>query len=167
MIITSFQTQLGVPHTTYTPTISIWRVTDNVKIIDEDTMTSISNGLYKYQFNSLDYGSYYSYIITGDPTTDISERLQTGSFVQETPDRTYGTVVTDVENSTLQFKTDLASSTTDIVKDALLLFVTGNQTLAPKKIAGYNGTTKIITLNTQTPFPVVPQAGDRFVIIAL
>jgi hypothetical protein len=76
-----------------------------------------------------------------------------------------GAVVFDAGNGANTFKTDLAESVSDHWKDCLLLFTSGALAGQVKKVTGYNGTTKVITVNS--PFTGVPGAGDRFVLINL
>jgi len=74
-----------------------------------------------------------------------------------------GAVVADGSNSATTFETNLTESTDDHWKDALLVFVTGALAGQVKKVTGYNGTTKFVTV---TPgFTAAPATGVRFILI--
>jgi hypothetical protein len=73
-----------------------------------------------------------------------------------------GTVQTDAGNSATSFKTDLASTTNDQWKDALIVFTSGSLAGQVKKITAYNGTTKVVTTGA---FTGTPSASDAFVLI--
>jgi len=74
--------------------------------------------------------------------------------------------VNDAAPSTLSFITDLASATTDFYKRALLLMITGSLAgCGPSKVIAFNGSTKLITLNTSDALPASPANGDIFYLI--
>lgn len=71
---------------------------------------------------------------------------------------TTGAVATDAGNSATAFKTDLASAVNDYWKDCLLLLTSGALAGQVKKVTGYNGTTKVVTVDggfTSTPADAV------------
>lgn len=74
-----------------------------------------------------------------------------------------GTVLTDGGNSSSSFKTDLTESTTDHWKDSLILFTSGTLAGQLKKVSGYNGTTKFITVSAA--FTGTPSNGDGFILV--
>jgi len=76
-----------------------------------------------------------------------------------------GLVVSDAGNSSSQFKSDRAETTTDYWKDAFVRFVSGSLDGQIKKVASYDGTTKIVTLTT--PFTGTPGVGDAFMFITM
>lgn len=67
MYFVAYFTNGGTPATGLSPTISIWRVSDNALLIDAAAMTEIAGGFYKY-----DYGAY-------DPTVDVVARADGGA----------------------------------------------------------------------------------------
>ena len=79
------------------------------------------------------------------------------------PQMPTGKVVTDGGNTATSFKTDSAETDTDAYKEGYLVFRTGSQQFEVKKITGYNGTTKFITVNDA--FSGVPAADTKFTII--
>lgn len=162
--ITALMTSEGIPYNGYTPTISIWKVPDETKIINEASMTQVSTTcIYKYDFTSFVYGVNYVYIISGDPTVDDSENHQWGNVMQEEPDRIVGTVQSDAGNSATQFKTDRVESTSDFWKDALCLFLSGTLVGQVKKVTSYSGSTYIVTFSNG--FTGTPTAGDTYTLI--
>lgn len=74
-----------------------------------------------------------------------------------------GAVVADGGNTSAVFMTDLAESTNDFWRDALLRFYTGTLAGQVKKITAYNGTTKVVTV--AGGFTAAPSASDRFILI--
>jgi hypothetical protein len=67
--------------------------------------------------------------------------------------------------TTSTFTTDLASAVDDYYKDALVIFRTGNLANQYKRIGGYTGSTKLITLATGKAFTAAPANGDVFEIL--
>ncbi len=80
-----------------------------------------------------------------------------------TDGRPSGTVQADAGNSTTAFKTDLASSVDNFWKDCLIVFTSGALEGQVKKVNGFAGATKIITVGSA--FTGAPAAGDRFVLV--
>jgi len=78
------------------------------------------------------------------------------------PDIITGSVVADGSNSATTFKTDLASTSNDFYKDSYLLFRTGALAGQQRKILGYNGSSKFVTVPT---FTGTPNSNDLFTII--
>ena len=78
------------------------------------------------------------------------------------PDIQTGAVVADGSNTATTFKTDLASTTNDFYKDSYLLFRTGSLAGQQKKILGYNGTSKFVTVPA---FTGAPSSNDLFTIV--
>ncbi len=74
-----------------------------------------------------------------------------------------GTVVDDVGNTASTFCTDLTSAVDDFWKGAYLKFKTGDLAGQVKKISGYTGLTKFITLSNA--LTSVPVSGSVFDII--
>ncbi len=80
----------------------------------------------------------------------------------------FATAVTGTLSATA-FTTNLASSTNDFYKDALIKFVSGSLAGQVKKIGAYNGTSKLITLATidgvQQSFTAAPANADAFRVL--
>ncbi len=74
-----------------------------------------------------------------------------------------GAIVTDGSNTATTFKTDLVQVTLDYWKDAYITFRTGNLAGQVKKITGFNGTTKFITI--ANALTATPTGGDLFDIV--
>lgn len=82
------------------------------------------------------------------------------------PSQVTGKVVSDAGNSTTQFKTDLASSQDNFYRGAFFDFRTGqNGGAAARKCTAYNGTTKIVTVDSSNPLPFTPAADDEFAVL--
>lgn len=74
-----------------------------------------------------------------------------------------GSVATDAGNSATSFKTDLSSSVNDFWKDTFLVLTSGTLAAQVKKVTGYNGTTKIITVSGG--FTSTPADGVTFILV--
>ena len=156
----------GTPYNSYTPTVSIWKVSDATAVVTSAAMTQIgTTSIYKYNFSTFTYGVPYVYLITGDSGVAPNERFQWGSVMQEVPDRTVGTVQADGGNSSTQFKTDRSETTVDFWKDALcLLFINGATVPEVKKVTAYDGSTKILTFTNG--YTGTPSNGDTYALIS-
>jgi hypothetical protein len=77
--------------------------------------------------------------------------------------RPSGAVVADGSNTTLTFKTNLASTSNDAYKDQWCCFLDGALAGQVHKVTGYNGTTKFLTFTT--PFTGVPAGAARFMLV--
>lgn len=75
------------------------------------------------------------------------------------------TVLADGGNSGLSFKTDLAETADNYWQDALCSFALGGLAGQVKKVFGYNGTTKVLTVGPSPGFTGTPAPGDVFVLI--
>lgn len=74
MHVITYFTQLGVPKTGLVPTIEIWRVRDNVKIVNASTMGEVGGGFYKYEFSSYDPQENYAIKCDAGASLSNSER---------------------------------------------------------------------------------------------
>jgi len=74
-----------------------------------------------------------------------------------------GAVTTDAGNSATAFETDLASVTNDLDKDMLLVITSGTLLGQIKKVTGYVGGTKIITVSGG--FTGTPADGVTFALL--
>ena len=74
MYIISYFTENGVPKTGLTPTISIWRLSDNLLLIDEDSMSEVGGGFYKYDFTGYSPQIEYAIRCDGGSTLSNAER---------------------------------------------------------------------------------------------
>jgi len=163
IVISAFMTNGGTPYSSYTPTISIWRVSDNSLIISSASMVNVASSIYKYDFTTFIYGVAYVYLITGDSGVPPQERYQWGNCYQEIPDRTIGTVQTDAGNSATQFKASQTNGTADYWKDALCIFLSGNLTNQVKKVTAYNGTSYILSFTNG--YTGTPANGDTYALV--
>jgi hypothetical protein len=93
-------------------------------------------------------------------STDVKATLD-GETVVLT--RVTGAVASDGSNTSAYFKTDLVSTKTDAYKDSYLKMTSGTCVNQVKKISGYNGSTKFITLSSA--LTDTPSAADTFMII--
>lgn len=75
---------------------------------------------------------------------------------------TFGTAVTGTL-TTGAFSTSQTETTTDAWKDALIEFLSGPNIGSVRKITGYNGSTKVITVNDA--LPATPTNGDKYRLI--
>lgn len=83
------------------------------------------------------------------------------AYVSTLPTKT-GAIVADGSNAAGTFKTNLASTVDDAYKDAMVKFTSGTLVEQVKKVTGYNGTTKFLTVNA---FTTAPSAADTFEIV--
>jgi hypothetical protein len=72
--ITTVYTQDGAPKTGLTPTIDIWQISNNTKVVDGEAMTEVGGGIYKYTFTTYNKDQEYSIICDGGVTLTASER---------------------------------------------------------------------------------------------
>lgn len=71
--------------------------------------------------------------------------------------------VNDESATTTSFDTDLTNSTDDFYKNSVLTFTSGNLNGQIRRISGYNGTTKVITLDPA--LTSAPADNDTFTIV--
>ena len=78
MWVTTFFTEGGSPKLLLTPTLDIYRVSDDTTIVSSASMPEIGNGWYKYNF--VDYVEETEYVITcdGGSVLGIFERYTYG-----------------------------------------------------------------------------------------
>ncbi len=88
--------------------------------------------------------------------------MQPASVAGGTTGEPSGTVVSDVGNTSLTFKTDL-SGASNSWKDAFVVFTSGALLDQVHKVTGYDGSSKFLTFTTA--FGAPPSAGDRFLIV--
>lgn len=79
------------------------------------------------------------------------------------PDLTTGLIVGDALNTTLTFKTNLASAVDNFYKDIWFLFRSGSLAVQLKQISSYVGATKFITLTAA--LTGIPSNNDSFVLV--
>jgi putative flippase GtrA len=75
----------------------------------------------------------------------------------------YGAVVAYAGNSSITFKTDLASAVNDYCIGSFLKFTSGTLINQVRKISLYNGLSKIVLLTSA--YSTTPTATDTFIII--
>jgi hypothetical protein len=74
-----------------------------------------------------------------------------------------GKIVVDSGNNAGKFKTDLSEDTDDQYISTFVLFRTGANAGALRHVTGYDGSTKVVSVDTN--FPTAPSGGDEFLII--
>lgn len=95
----------------------------------------------------------------------IVSDVSAGVGLARTIPTTEGLVVASISNTRSAFLTNLTETATDFWKDALLSFSSGTMRGQIKKIASYNGATKVITVAPAPGFTAIPAGGDAFVIV--
>ena len=86
-----------------------------------------------------------------------------GDLIVNTVPWETGTVQTDAANSTISFKTDLASTTDSYCVGSFVKFTSGALINQTRKITRYGGTSKLMLVTAG--FTATPTAGDTFIII--
>lgn len=74
MYVISFFTEGGTPRTGLSAKIDIWRVSDNVRVVNQLAMSEIGGGFYKYQFSAYDPMLEYAIRCDGGLTLSEGER---------------------------------------------------------------------------------------------
>lgn len=149
-----------------TPTCAIYEGTSNSAILTPTCVTRGSAGQYYVApacttANGFEEGKWYNVVVTATVAGVVGKYVAaTFQIVTLVP---RATVVSNVSNTSSTFETDLTESTTDYWKDALLLFVTGSLKGQVKKVSGYDGSTKFVTLSSA--FTAAPSAADSFILI--
>lgn len=118
-----------------------------------------SSGRYSLALTAAEMAANFIHVYVEKSGIDPVE-LQIGTIGHES-----ATVASDAGNTSSTFKTDRSSSTTDDIKDALLVFTSGSLVDQVKKVSGYNGSTKFVTLSSA--FTAAPSTSDRFIIVSL
>lgn len=68
LFTTAFFTEDGVPKTGLTPTVSIWRLSDNVQVLTNQLMSEVASGFYSYEWVAYDFNE--NYVIQFNAGTD-------------------------------------------------------------------------------------------------
>src|SRR5687768_15220248 len=101
-----------------------------------------STGRYKLDLTATELSADHVHItVAKSGIDDVDILYATGG-------QPYGSIVTDGGNTALTFKTDLSESTNDFWKDALILFTSGTLSGQVKKITGYTGATKFVSVQS-------------------
>ncbi len=82
-IVFAFFLSAAVPATGLSPTIDIYELSDDSKIVDASAMTEVGGGFYSYDFTDYDAREDYVLICDGGNTLDGWERYSLGISVQE------------------------------------------------------------------------------------
>ena len=85
------------------------------------------------------------------------------SYVKSVQQYPTGAVVADADNGSSNFKTNLTDAVDDTWKEVWIQFTSGTLTKEVRKVTGYNGTTKFITVSL--PFTATPAGTDAFKLI--
>lgn len=68
MIIPAYFHEAGVPKTGLSPTIDIYKVSDNSLVVNDGALTAVGGGFYKYDFAAYDSAEDYVYVVDGTAT---------------------------------------------------------------------------------------------------
>lgn len=79
VVVTAFFTDDFAPITGLSPTLDIYRVSDNTQVVTSGAMTEIAGGYYKYDFSAYDDDEEYVIIADGGATLDNTERYKYAS----------------------------------------------------------------------------------------
>lgn len=117
-----------------------------------------------------DQYTVYVYDQTGGSPAPVSDTLEDQMSFFAVGDRIVvefpfqvGKVATDAGNTALSFKTDLASATTNYCNGSFLKFVSGSLINQQRRISGYGGTSKVITV--VSAFTGIPADGVEFFVV--
>ena len=151
--------------------------TPTVEVFENDTDTAIltptavkrtsKTGNYRVPIaitaaNGFEIGKSYN-VVASATVGSVASKAVIMSFVVENIGLKLGAIVADGSNTSSTFKTDLSEATNDYHKDALILFTSGNLINQVKKVSGYNGTTKFITVSAA--FTGTPATSDTFILL--
>jgi len=78
MLVTVFFVKGGIPETGLTPTLDIYRVTNNALIVSSQNMSETGGGWYKYDFTAYVRGVEYVITCDGGTALDSFERYAYG-----------------------------------------------------------------------------------------
>jgi len=78
MWVTAFFTEQGTPKTGLTPKVSIWKVSDDSVIVNEQNMSEIGGGFYKFEFSAYDPDLDYAVRCDGGSGLPVNERYSYG-----------------------------------------------------------------------------------------
>jgi hypothetical protein len=149
------------------PTVAVYEDTTDTAILTPTAVKRTSlTGNYRVPIevtaaNGFEIGKSYN-VIASATVGGISSKAVIASFTVENIALKTGTIVADGTNSSTTFKTDLVETTTDHHKDALILFTSGNLINQVKKVTGYNGSTKFLTVGA---FTGTPATSDTFILL--
>ena len=118
-------------------------------------------GLYRFDLPDAAVASGENYVVVSVKPSG-GNRNYGIIYLDPLPSIVQGTVVSDSNNSAIQFKTDLTEGNDDQFVDAYVLFRTGPNAGSVEKVSDYVGSTKILKTDE---FPAVPSVGDEFVIL--
>lgn len=178
--------------TTYNPSTGASANADSpptFKVYEEDNDTEIVSGVtvlrsgltgqYRGSFtvntsNGFESGKFYNIAanasVSGINASVIAIMFKVESWVTKLLSifgGISGLAVADVGNTVSSFITNLAETTDNFYGDsnggATLVFVSGDNIGLARRISEYNGSTKVITV--ESPFPNIPQGDDSFIII--
>jgi hypothetical protein len=145
-----------------TPTCEVFEETNDTAILSPTPVKRAGKtGQYRVPVavtaaNGFDAGK--SYAVTFRAVVGGTAGRDVRTLIVESMSGVYAAVVADGSNTASTFKTDLAAATTDFYKDCLVAFQTGALAGQVKKISGYNGTTKFVTVSAA--FTGTPAAAD-------
>ena len=71
MWITTYFTQNGVPKTGLSPTVDVWKLSDDSQVVTAQAMTEVGGGFYKYLFTG--YSALEDYSVQCDAGDDLPD----------------------------------------------------------------------------------------------
>ena len=107
----------------------------------------------------------WAQVLTGAITTATAEDMLARITLPAAIPVTAGTVTANAGNTSAIFTTDLEETASAYWRDALCVIVDGALAGQVKKVQGYNGTTKALTVGPSGGFTSTPAAGTAFVLI--
>lgn len=116
--ITAFFTEGFAPKTGLSPTVDIWRLSDDVQVVTAGAFTEVGGGSYKYNFAAYDEDEEYFMVADGGATLANMERYKYGGSE-------------DADNKSIVFCADVAGGRWKIDESTneLLLYKADNVTL--------------------------------------
>ena len=79
ILVTAYFQESGVPKTGLSPTVDIYKTSDSSLVVDDDAMTEIAGGFYKYSFTGHDTSEDYTFIVDSVTLTN-DERFAVGDL---------------------------------------------------------------------------------------
>lgn len=132
------------------------------------TVTERGNGWYNIALTATDTNTLGDLIVRATSTgADDGERISVvvsniAQDIYAEISNPSGAVASDAGNTSGTFKTNLTQAANNYWKDAFLKFTSGSLINQVKKITGYDGTTKFVTVDA---FTAAPAASDTFELI--
>ena len=78
MWLTAAFTEDGSPKTGLTPSVTVYNLADDSVVINAQSMSEVANGIYKYNFSTIDETKDYSVYVDGGAAVPVYERYLYG-----------------------------------------------------------------------------------------